>query len=125
MFVRWQLYRSQALNRWQREHNDKHARLKAILVKSVRVDGKPRQRHVAFLGSTSIDGADLPRFWYDVTTRLDRLGNQLSLQERERIGAAIANKVGGQLLTTAQLAQFERRRQQLLGNLRSLAQKLG
>jgi hypothetical protein len=46
------------------------------LVESVRVDGKPVQKHVAFLGSTSIDGADRLRFWYEVTTTLKRLSNR-------------------------------------------------
>ena len=47
MFVRWQTYRSQALWPWHAESNDKRARLKAILVESVRIDGKPRQKHIA------------------------------------------------------------------------------
>lgn len=110
MFVRWQLYRSQARNRWQREHNDKRARLKAILVESIRVNGKPVQKHIAFLGSTSIDGGDRPRFWYEVTTCLNRLSNRIAPQDRERIGDAISKKVGGRLMTKAELAQFERRR---------------
>lgn len=108
MFVRWQLYRSQARNRYVREANDKDARLKAILVESVRVDGKPRQRHIAFLGSVLIDGSDRRRFWYDVTTKLNRLSNRVSPLERSRIGDAIAKKVGGHLLTKAQLKQFDR-----------------
>ena len=97
MFVRWQLYRSQARNRSHREHNDKHARLKAILVESVRIDGKPQQKHIAFLGSTSIDGGDRPRFWYEVTTKLDRLKEnvraaaiELSAEDLERIGEALS-----------------------------------
>jgi|SRR5262249_8051855 len=118
MFVRWQTYRSKARERWQREHNDKRARLKAILVESVRVDGKPRHKHIAFLGSTSIDGSDRPRFWREVTTELNRL--QLSSAERARIGAAIAKKVPGKLLTKAQLRKAERRRQEIMGSLRSL-----
>ena len=110
MYVRWQQYRSQALNPQQRERNDRRARLKATLVKNVRIDGEPRQKHVAFLGSMTIDGSDRPRFSYDVTTRLTRLGNQLSPAEREKIGAAIAKRVGGSLLTEAQVAEFEHRR---------------
>ena len=66
MYVRWQTYRSQALNFWHAENNDRRARLKAILVESARVDGKPRQKHVAFLGSiatgNSIDGIAGKRF---------------------------------------------------------------
>jgi hypothetical protein len=114
MYVRWQLYRSQARNRSHRERNDKHARLKAILVESVRIDGKPQQKHIAFLSSTSIDGGDRPRFWYEVTTKLDRLSNRLSPADRKQIVAAIAKKVGGQPMTKAQLVQFERLRAQPL-----------
>jgi hypothetical protein len=36
------------------------ARLKGVLVESVRIDGKPRQKYIEFLGSTSIDGLDRP-----------------------------------------------------------------
>ena len=45
---------SQALNFWHAKHNDKRARLKAVVVESVNVDGKPRQKHVAFLGSIPV-----------------------------------------------------------------------
>jgi hypothetical protein len=107
MYVRWQQYRSQARDQRQRERNDERARLKATLVKNVRINGKPRQKHVAFLGSMSIDGSDRPRFWYDVTTRLTQLSNQLSPVEREQIGAIIAKRVGGSLLTEAQIAEWE------------------
>jgi len=110
MYVRWQQYRSQARDQRQRERNDQRARLKATLVKNVRINGKPRQKHVAFLGSMSIDGSDRPRFWYDVTTRLTRLSNRLSPAEREQIGAAIAKRVGGSLLTQAQVVECEHRR---------------
>jgi hypothetical protein len=56
------LSRSQALNWWEAERNDKRA---PILVESVRVDGEPRQKHVAFLGSMTSDslGHPGPRFW--------------------------------------------------------------
>ncbi len=58
MYVRWQTYRSQALNNWRRARNDEHARLKAVLVESVRTDGKPRQKHIAFLGSFGQEGKE-------------------------------------------------------------------
>jgi hypothetical protein len=50
MFVRWQVYKSKAKEEWRRESKDKHARLKAILVESIRVNGKPRHKHIAYLG---------------------------------------------------------------------------
>src|SRR5262245_22011983 len=93
MYVRWQLYQSQARDSSMRERREPHARLKAILVESVRVGGRPRQRHIAFLGSVAIDGGDRRRFWYDVTTKLDRLSNRVSPDDRQRIEAAIAKRV--------------------------------
>jgi hypothetical protein len=103
MYVRWQQYRSRARDERRREQNNTRARLKAVLVESVRVDGEPRQKHIAFLGSVSIDGSGIRRFWYDVTARLNQVGNLVSAEERERLGAAIAEKVGGQLMTAAEL----------------------
>jgi hypothetical protein len=122
MFVRWQRYESQALNSWWAERNDRRARLKAILVESVRVDGKPRQKHVAFLGSIasddSIDGTAGKRFWRDVTQKLERLGNRVSPEERERILAAIAAKIGGRP-TEAELEQFEARVEAFMQSVRT------
>ena len=68
MFVRWQEYKSQAQSRRLRAHRKKHGqRLRAMLVETVRIDGKPRQRYLAYLGSVQADRRDRPRFWYDVT----------------------------------------------------------
>jgi hypothetical protein len=60
MFVRWQQYHSKALDPWLSDRRDESALLKAILVESVRVNGKPRQRHIAFLGSIAIDKIGKP-----------------------------------------------------------------
>jgi hypothetical protein len=108
MYVRWQIYRSQARNPHQRARNDSRARLKAVLVESVRVAGGPRQGYIAFLGSMSVDRSDMRRFWRDVTARLDQLGSRVGLEDRARLLASIAKKVGGRPMTTAELEQFER-----------------
>ena len=118
MFVRWQLYRSQAFDSDQRKRNDKQARLKAVLVESVRIDGKPRQKHIAFLGSTRIDGGDRRRFWYEVTTSLDRLGNRVLPPDRKRIVAAITKRLGEQPPTKAEIEQFKRDRDLLVKGVR-------
>jgi hypothetical protein len=93
MFVRWQhcvrLYGGLFVHsgvRWN-----------AILVESARVDGKPRQRHIAFLGSF-LDRSDFGArsrvwFWDSVNVRLNRLGNRVSPQDRNNIEDAIACKV--------------------------------
>ena len=93
MFVRWQTHRSQALDYWHCKRNDS-ARFAAVLVETVRVDGKPRQKHIAFLGSTTVNAKDHLGFWCQVTERLDRLSNRLTPQERKQIVAAIAKRLG-------------------------------
>ena len=116
MFVRWQQYRSQKLDPYWRKKSDERARLKAILVESIRVDGKPRQKHVAFLASISIDqlpaNGGASRFWYDVTTRLDRLSNRVSHEDRQRIVASIAEKVGGRPMTANEVKLFGRKQEE-------------
>jgi hypothetical protein len=123
MFVRWQRYRSQALIPWRTERT----RLKAILVESVRVDGKPRQKHIAFLGSIASDdaigGTVGKRFWRDVISKLKRLGNRVAPEDYERIVAAIAAKVGGRP-TEAELEQFERECEQLVQSLQTFPRAL-
>jgi hypothetical protein len=47
-------------------------------------------------------------FWYNVIRKLDRC--RLSPEERNRITAAIAKKVGGKVPSKAELKAFERRR---------------
>jgi len=94
MFVRWQIHRSQALDHWHCKLNDEPARFSAVLVETVRVDGRPRQQHIAFLGSTTVNAKDHLGFWCQVTERLDRLSNRLTPQDRKQIVAAIAKRLG-------------------------------
>jgi hypothetical protein len=72
MFVRWQEYKSQAQSRRLRAYRKKHGqRLRAILVETVRIDGKPHQRYLAYLGSVQADRRDRPRFWYGQRDRTE------------------------------------------------------
>ena len=59
MFVRWQKYKS-------RVSRNKHGQPRLLLVEAIRINGKPRQHHLAYLGSVQADRRDLPRFWYNV-----------------------------------------------------------
>jgi hypothetical protein len=85
MFVRWQTYQGK-----------RRCCLRAVLVESVWVDGKPRQKHIAVLGSIALDslGAPEPRFWCEVTSKLKRLGDRIGPEDYERIIASVAAKVG-------------------------------
>ena len=107
MFVRWQEYKSRAKSRRLRAFRKKHGqhRLRAMLVETVRIDGKPHQRYLAYLGSVQAE--------HDVTRKLDQC--RLSREERNRIKSAIAKKIGGKVPTKAALKKFERRRAGLMG----------
>jgi hypothetical protein len=126
MYVRWQTYRSQALDPNHRARNDRRARLKAVLVASIRVGGKPRQRHIAFLGSIELDDPRMIAgdsdhacfwrrmsaigkvgFWCRIMKRLDQLGNRVGPEERARLLASIAARVGVPP-SADELEQFER-----------------
>ena len=114
MFVRWQEYKSRARSRRLRAFRKKHGqRLRAILVETVRIDGKPLQRYLAYLGSVEADRSDRPRFWHNVTRKLDQC--RLSREERKQITSAIAKKIGGKVPTKAELKKFKRRRAELMG----------
>ena len=76
MFIRWQ----------KRKRRDGVTRLNAVLCESRRVDGKPRQEHIAYLGAIDdiwldqpLDdpGANLKRseFWKKAEKRLAPLAN--------------------------------------------------
>jgi hypothetical protein len=88
MFVRWQ-YRSGS-KAWRK------GAWSAILVESKRVDGVPRQQHVAYLGGITVEylKVDAQRcyFWDEINKHLDRLGNRIA-GERSKIEASIALKV--------------------------------
>jgi hypothetical protein len=79
MFIRWQNYRSVAL--WHRG-KPPITRVKAILVETVRIDGKPRQKHVAFIASYEANKLDQistrSTFWRDARQRLDRISDQIT-----------------------------------------------
>jgi hypothetical protein len=69
----------------------------AVVVESVRVNGKPRQRHISYLASTTESRIAVVHqrryFWDEVLDGLDRLGNRMSIEDRKRIEAAVALKV--------------------------------
>jgi hypothetical protein len=97
MFVRWQ-------SRGRTERSDVALRevgdvtWNAILVESVRVNGKPRQNHIAYLGSFSTRQAKIPAqrvyTWEHMLECLDRLSNRIAPKDRKKIEAVIASKLG-------------------------------
>ena len=93
MFIRWQQYRSVA-KRHQGEPPIK--RTKAVLVESVRIDGKPRLKHIAFIashdeGSIGNVLGDRLGFWRQARKRLKQL--KLTAAQRRQIEAMLAKRV--------------------------------
>ena len=98
MYVRWQSRerRRQAFpNPKRRKGPDIH--WAAILLESKRIKGKPKQRHIAYIGGITASAIDTIHqrcwFWDAVQKRLNRLGKQVSPEDRKKIEAIIAEKV--------------------------------
>ena len=103
MYVRWQRKRRVDKDGWG-------ALLTATLVESRRIDGKPRQHSIAYLGSIreGLIERGLSRhgyFWRDATERLDQL--DMTHGQREKIETALALRV--RRLTDSERAEVNRR----------------
>ena len=88
MFIRWQKHRSGG-----RRYSRETTRFRAILLESVRVDGKWRHRHVACIGSFVVERLDVEarrNFWKAADKRLSIYVNN---DERRKIEAALARRV--------------------------------
>ena len=94
MYVRWQ-WRYERRRSVERRYWSPPAWGYAILVESVRIDGKPKQRHVAYLGSVHLDQTVHYRawWWHRIGAKLDALGNRIPADDRPRIEAALAKEV--------------------------------
>jgi hypothetical protein len=103
MYVRWQ----RANDRQGGGYYRGGASAYAVLVESTRVDGKPHQQHVAYLGSVDHKPNVNSRawWWHDMTAKLDRLGNRLPSDQRSKIEAALAKRVPP--VTTAEVTAFD------------------
>ncbi len=68
-----------------------------VLVESRRIDGKPRQQTIAYLGSIREGLINLATlrgfFWRDVMQTLDGLGERVSRDDRAKIERSIAERV--------------------------------
>ena len=103
MYVRWQWRYERRLKERQRKGQRRRERRRyrppawsyAILVENGRIDGKPKQRHVAYLGSVHLDQTVHYRawWWHRISAKLDALGNRIPADDRPRIEAALAKEV--------------------------------
>jgi hypothetical protein len=121
MYIRWQ---SRKRNRAKFGGGHQDIGWSAILVESVRVDGKPKQQHVAYLaGFTESAIAAHPaqqRFvWDRIEDKLKRLGNRISDEDRDAIVKAVIQKIG-KPPTKAQRDALDRSREEFMGALHSI-----
>jgi hypothetical protein len=95
MFIRWQNYRSVARRHWHRAERPPVTRCTAVLVKSVRVDGEPRRKHIACIASyhPPLDVSGRMLFWRRARKRLDQIANWITAEDRVKIEAALASHV--------------------------------
>ena len=90
MFIRW-------IERPSKTPGYDETALSLILAETKRIDGKPRQQHIAYLGGiTDEQIANLVSrcyFWDSVNAAFDRLGNQVTADDRQRFEKVIAARV--------------------------------
>ena len=111
MFIRWQKHRSGG-QRYRRETT----RFRAILVESIRVDGKWRHRHVACVGSFVAETLDVEArrdFWKAAN---ERLSIYVTDDDRGEIEAALARRVPP--TTAVEDAEWQRQADESLQSLK-------
>jgi hypothetical protein len=105
MYVRWIRRERRPAESWRDSEPDIHWR--AILVESVRINGRPTQRHIAYLGGITESAiarsegpwlGELRQFWEGAMKKLNELsssrGCTLAQADQDRIVASLAEKVG-------------------------------
>jgi hypothetical protein len=110
MFIRWQS-RKRAIyySYWGRKedpHSDVH--WNAVLVESVRVNGKPRQKHIANLCGFTEHQIKSPHqqiyVWEHAIKTFDRLDNRITPEQRRQVEAALAKRIGRPKPTKREIA---------------------
>ena len=120
MFIRWQSRKRKRPEYYGHGRDQVDTHWRAILVESARVDGKPIQKHIAYLAGFTESRMAIPaqqRFiWDAVKTRLERLSNRIMPEDRRRIEAAFVQKIG-RPPTKAQRAKLDRKRERTMASL--------
>ena len=114
MFIRWQSRKREIYySHWGRNadpYGDVH--WNAVLVESLRINGKPRQKHIANLcGFTEYQikhPAQQVRVWEHAIKTLDRLGNRITPEQRRQVEAALAKRIGRAKPTKREIAAQHR-----------------
>jgi hypothetical protein len=127
MYIRWQS-RKRRSREYDVGRNAGDVHWRAILVENVRIDGKPTQRHIAYLAGFTESAVAIPaqqRFlWERIEDQLDRLHNRISPDDRKRIEAILIKKIG-KPPTKAQRAALDRKREEFLAGFAERMANLG
>lgn len=114
MYIRWQ--KRKRRTEWNYGGGGGDVHHCAILVESVRVNGKSTQRHIAYLvGFTDSQAKVLAQrchCWNKIRTVLDRVGDAISRKDRQRIEGEIEAKLPRP--NKKEYAQFKRDQRALL-----------
>jgi hypothetical protein len=110
MFIRWQSRKREIYySHWARKADpfgDVH--WNAVLVESVRVKGKPRQKHIANLCGFTEHQIKHPAqqlyTWEHAMKALDRLGKRITPKDRHQVEAALAERLGRPKPTKREIA---------------------
>jgi hypothetical protein len=110
MFIRWQSRkRGIYYSYWGRDgdpHGDVH--WNAVLVESVRVNGKPRQKHIANLCGFTEHQIKHPAqqvyTWEHAIKTLDRLDNRITPEQRRQVETELAERLGRPKPTKREIA---------------------
>jgi hypothetical protein len=125
MYIRWQSRKRSGRPQFGRRYREVGKRRlevvdvhwRAILVENVRIDGKPTQRHIAYLAGFTESALAIPaqqRFiWDGIKQKLDHLGNRISPEGRRKIEAVMVAKIG-KPPTKRERDRLDRRRRQLM-----------
>ena len=127
MFIRWQSRkRNIYYSHWGRKadpYGDVH--WNAVLVESLRIDGEPRQKHIANLCGFTEHQVKGPYqqvyVWEHAIEVLDRLNNQITPEERRQFETALADRIGRRKPTKREIAATHKA---AAANLKATADKL-
>jgi hypothetical protein len=111
MFIRWQSRKRKLyFSYWGTKGGDPYGDVhwNAVLVESQRIDGEPRQKHIAnlcgFTEQQMKSSYQQVYVWERAIEVLNRFNNQITPKERRQFEAALAGRIGRRKPTKREIA---------------------